>query len=71
MALVALLGLHGVIHLLGFLKWSKLARVPQLGGRTLIPLSGLAERLFAAGWLSALLVLLAAAVLRATRHESW
>jgi len=71
MALVALLGLHGVIHLLGFLKWSKLARVPQLGGRTLIPLSALAERLFAAGWLSALLVLLAAAVLRATRHESW
>jgi hypothetical protein len=71
MALAALLGLHGVIHLLGFLKWSKLARVPQLGGRTLIPLSALAERLFAAGWLSALLVLLAAAVLRATRHESW
>jgi hypothetical protein len=71
MALAGLLALHGAIHLFGFLKWSKLAAVPQLGGRTLIPLSALAERLFAVGWLIVLLLLLGAAVLRGIRHESW
>jgi hypothetical protein len=71
MAIAVLLGLHGLIHVLGFLKWTRLARVPQLAGRTLFPLSGTAERLFAVGWLTALLLLLAAAVLRGSRHESW
>jgi hypothetical protein len=71
MEVTVLLGLHGAIHLLGFLKWSRLARVPQLGGRTAIPLSAMTERLFAAGWLLALLLLLAAAVFRGVHRESW
>jgi hypothetical protein len=70
-ALTGLLGLHGAIHLLGFLKWSRLKPVPQLSGRTLIPLSLQAQSLFAAGWMVALLLLLFAAVLRVGRQATW
>ena len=71
LALTALLAIHGAIHLLGFLKWSRLAAVDPLGGRALVPLSPAGEHLFAAGWLIALALLLAAAGLRIARHQDW
>lgn len=69
--LTALLALHGAIHLLGFVKWSSLASIPQLSGRLLVPLGPVGERVLAAGWLVAFMLLLAAAVLRATRQDLW
>jgi hypothetical protein len=69
--LTILVALHGAIHLLGFLKWSKLATVQQLTGRTLVPLSPAGDRVFAILWLFALLALVAAAALRIARHDSW
>ncbi|MFO7178730.1 MAG: hypothetical protein DIU78_008540 [Pseudomonadota bacterium] len=57
--------------MLGYLKWSKLVPVPQLGGRTLISLSEMGERVFALAWLVALAVLVGAALLRMGRHEAW
>lgn len=67
----ALLAIHGAIHLLGFLKWSGLASVPQLAGRVLVPLSASGERLFAAAWLAAFVLLLAAVALRVTTQHYW
>jgi hypothetical protein len=69
--LTALLALHGAIHLLGFLKWSRLARVPRMSGRLLVPLSVAGERMFAAGWLLATGLLVGAAILRSLRQEGF
>lgn len=66
-----LLALHGAIHLLGFLKPWKLAAVPQLSGRALVPLSEGAGRAVGALWLAACLLLIAAAALRIARQEAW
>lgn len=70
-AVTALLALHAAIHFLGFLKWSKLATLAQLSGRTLVPLSAAGDRVFALLWLIALVALLAAAALRVIKHDSW
>jgi hypothetical protein len=70
-ALTMLLALHGAIHVLGFFKWSKLAEVPQLSGRTLFPSSGAADRTFAVLWLAVALTLVGAAVLRLARNDAW
>ena len=69
--LTALLVVHGAIHLLGFLKWSGLARVPWMTGRLLVPLSLAGERGFAAGWLVAAGLLVAAAILRGVRQDGF
>src|SRR6187399_3096107 len=69
--ITSLLALHGAIHLLGFLKWARLASVPQLSGRTLVPLTGIGERAFALSWLVALVLLVGAAAFRMLRHEAW
>jgi hypothetical protein len=69
--ITALLALHGVLHLLGFAKWSRLAAVTQLSGRLLVPLGNTGERVFAAGWLAAFVLLLSAAALRAARPDLW
>jgi len=69
--LTGLLALHGAIHLLGFLAWSRLASIPQLSGRLLVPLSAVGEHVFAAGWLVALSLFLAAAALRVARQDVW
>ncbi len=69
--LTAVLALHGAIHLLGYLKWSRLATIPALSGRLVVPLSVTGERVFAAGWLAALCLLLAAAVARIARQDVW
>ncbi len=46
---------HGLIHLLGFVKEWKLARVDQLSGATLFPLSEGTARVLGAVWLAAFL----------------
>ena len=70
-AVTVLLALHGANHFLGFLKWSKLATLAQLSGRTLVPLSPADERVFALLWLGAVVALLAAAALRVIQHALW
>src|SRR6186713_1073639 len=70
-ALTILIAFHAALHLLGFLKAYKLAALPQLGGRTLVPLSEAASRSVGLLWLLATLVLLGAALLRVARHELW
>jgi hypothetical protein len=69
--LTLLYGVHGAIHLLGFLKWEKLAKLPQLSGVTVVPLSAAGQRIFALGWLLSCLLLVIVAGLRALRWESW
>lgn len=69
--LTLLLALHGLIHLLGALKWLGMARVSQLSGRTLINLSSTGERVLGALWLLTCLLLLLAAALQMTRIDSW
>jgi len=69
--LTALLALHGAIHVLGFLKWSRLARVPRMSGRLLVPLSVAGERVFAAGWLLVAALLVTAAILRGVRQYGY
>src|SRR6185295_11786606 len=69
--LPALVTFHGAIHLVGFLKLSRLASVPRLSGRLLLSLSAMGERVFAAGWLAAFALLLAAAALRVARQDVW
>lgn len=71
LAVTLLLALHGAIHVLGFLKWSKLAEVPQLSGRTLFPTSSAADRTFAVLWLAVALTLVGAAALRLARNDAW
>jgi hypothetical protein len=70
-AITLLLVVHGLLHLLGFLKAWGLAALPQLSGRTLLPLAPSLVRWVGLAWLLAALVLLAAAALRGFRHESW
>jgi hypothetical protein len=70
-ALTAVIGLHGLIHALGVLKWWKLAPVPQLTGRTLVPLPSAAYGAFGLFWLFALMLLLGAAALRIAQHDGW
>lgn len=66
-----LLILHGLIHLLGFVKHWRLAEVAQLSGRTLVPLSEALGRVVGLLWLLATLVLLAAAALRIGGNTWW
>jgi hypothetical protein len=66
-----LLAVHGAIHLLGFLQAWKLAALPQLGGRTLIPLSDLGARVVGVGWAGAAALLLVAAALRLGQQRAW
>src|SRR6185503_15947327 len=70
-ALTLLIVVHAVLHLLGFLKAWKLAALPALSGRTLVPLSDAASRAVGLLWLLATLVLLGAALLRVMRQELW
>jgi hypothetical protein len=70
-ALTLLLAVHGAVHLIGFVKWSKIASVPQLSGQTLLPLVGVARQTFGSLWLVAFAALLAAAVFRVGRHGVW
>jgi len=70
-AISALLGIHGLIHVMGFLKPWKLAAVPQLSGRALVPLSDSVFRVVGVFWLAAAVAFVIAAVLRLRDWESW
>src|SRR5688572_24910422 len=70
-ALILLIVFHAGLHLLGFLKPWKPAILPQLSGRTLVPLSDATGRAVGLLWLFATLILLAAALLLVARHELW
>lgn len=69
--LTLLVALHAGLHLLGFVKSWKLAVLPELSGRTLVPLSDAAGRAVGLLWLLATVVLLASALLLVARHELW
>jgi len=69
--LVALLALHGALHLLGFLHAWKLAALPGLSGQTTLPLSPGSVRVAGVLWLLACLIFVAAAVLAFLRHDAW
>jgi hypothetical protein len=66
-----ILGFHGLIHVLGAMKWSGAGHVPQLTGRTLCPLSPPGEQIFAALWLLVVVALLSTAALYVLQHDSW
>ena len=63
--------LHGLIHLMGFVKEWKLAPVSQLSGQTLIPLSAAGAKIAGAFWLLACLGFLWAGVAFLLKKESW
>lgn len=69
--LAVLLLVHAAIHLLGFVKPWKLAAVPQLSGRTLVPLPDGAMRVVGVAWLVAALLLGAAAVMLLVGSAAW
>lgn len=69
--LTVLLVVHGVIHLLGFLKWSGLAAIPELSGRVRVRLSGATRHALAWAWFAAFVVLLATAGLRIAGVDAW
>jgi len=69
-AIAALLTIHGLIHLMGFLKPWKLAKIEQLSGRAIVPLSETASRVVGVFWLAAALFLLSAAMLLVAGRES-
>ena len=66
-----LLSLHALLHLLGFLKSWGLAALPELSGKTLVPLSPALTRVIGLLWLLGAFVLLTAAALRALRSDTW
>jgi len=70
-ATTALLLVHGLIHLMGFLKPWKITAVPQLSGRAIVPLSEGAFRVIGVMWLIAAGAFVAAALLRLMDRESW
>jgi hypothetical protein len=71
LALTLFIALHAAIHLLGFLKAWKLAALPALSGRTVVPLGEGARRAFGLAWLAAALVLLGTSALRVAHSEAW
>lgn len=70
-AVVVLLVVHGLIHLMGFVKAWKIAPVPQLSGATLFALPESAARVVGLLWLAACLALVGAAAMLLARGASW
>ena len=70
-AIAALLAIHGLIHLLGFVQPWKLAKVEQLSGRAIVPLSDVGGRVVGLCWLLAALLLIAASASRLAEREWW
>ena len=70
-ALALGVALHALIHVVGFLKWFRLADLPALSGATLVRLTPATAKVYGALWLVAFIVLLAAAVAIARREPWW
>ncbi len=68
---VFIVSVHGLIHLLGFVKEWKLAPVKELTGKTLLPISNNAAKAIGILWLLACILLLVAAVLFFLKTEYW
>lgn len=68
---VVIIFLHGLIHLLGFVKEWKLAPVAQLSGQTLLPLSGGGAKIAGALWLLACIGFLWAGLAFLWKKDSW
>jgi hypothetical protein len=66
-----IMAVHGLIHLLGFVKEWQLAPVPQLKGETLLRLSGGQARVFGILWLLACVLLLFSTLDYLLRKEWW
>jgi hypothetical protein len=70
-AVAVLLVVHGLIHLMGFVKAWKIAPVPQLSGATLFALPDFLARVVGLLWLVACLALVGAAAVLLTRGPGW
>lgn len=66
-----LLTIHGLIHLLGFVKEFKLATVEQLRGKTIFPLTGGSDKVMGALWLLTSILILVTAILVFLKKEWW
>ena len=71
LVVVGLLVLHGLIHLMGFVKEWHLADIKTLSDQTLVPLSAITSRVLGVGWLAASVLLVGAAVALLARIEKW
>jgi hypothetical protein len=70
-ALVALLVVHGLLHLLGFVQAWHFALLPQLSGATLFTLSESFSKLVGTVWLLVCGLFLASAVALAVQSQCW
>ena len=70
-ALVGILSLHGLIHLMGFLKTWDIVEVKALSNQTSIPLAGAPLRLFGLMWLVVCAAFLLAGALLALGSGAW
>lgn len=70
-AFVVIVVLHGLIHLLGFVKAFGLAEVPQLTGATTVALGPGWVRPIGALWLAAAALIVGAAVMLALGMDGW
>ena len=68
---VFILSVHGLIHLMGFLKEWKLAEVKELSGKTIIPLSENISVIAGAFWLIVCLLFLASGAFFLLKKEWW
>ncbi len=62
---------HGLIHLLGFVKEWQLAQIKQLTGKTLIPLSGMLSKTVGLFWLIGGLLFIFSVAMYLVRKEWW
>jgi hypothetical protein len=69
--LTLVIAVHAALHLIGFAKSLKLAALPQITGKTLVPLSTGSAHAVGYLWLAAAGVFLAAAFLRTLRNDDW
>ncbi len=67
----ALLAVHGLLHLPGFLKAWNLAALPQLTGRTLVPLTPGTARAAGVLWLAVAMAFVAGAGMRMLHRDTW
>ena len=70
-ALVALLSLHGLIHLLGFVKTWGIVDLKALSDQTTIPLAGAPLRAFGLVWLAVCAAFLLAGALLTRGSGAW
>ena len=68
---IFIMSVHGLIHMMGFLKEWKLAEVKALTGKTIIPLSESLSKTAGTFWLIVCLLFLASCTLFLMKKEWW